>query len=679
MKLNTKTQTYSMGIGTEEFLTIVYGENPPGDLVLWTRQNKDSIWNSANDRKTIAATAKRLSRTKDVYFSIGLQDRRAAEAEWRRRNPDHQGPINTRGYASTVIAIPGVWIDIDIKGPAHTASNLPPTLEDALALLEEFPLQPTLIVDTGHGVHAYWLFKELFAINNEADRDRAQALVQRFQEFIGSMAEKRGWKVDSTADLARVLRLPGTFNRKTELVVPVRVIEYHEGNRYDPADLERHLPHKPGGNNPGSQVGAREGVDEPGFPPAQIEPIVEGCAWMRHCRDDAELLPEPEWYAMLSILGRCENGEQLAHEWSRPYPDYSPEETQNKLKHALEAAGPRSCLNIQSIGGERYCRECPNRGKITSPIVLGTAFSKKGNSQSHKSSDEQESRQRTGRESQANRLVELVLEKGIQLFHNDVQEPYARVPVKDHWEILPTKGKSFKGWASSIFWKNERQALSTEALNSALSVIEAMASFEGPKYELYNRVASYDGALWYDLADERWRAVRIDADGWRIIENPPILFRRYSHQQPQVEPIAGGDVKILLDFVNLTDEDQRMLLLVYLVTSFVPDIPHPAPVVYGPQGSAKTTFLRTLKRLIDPSKLEVFSLPKDIESLIQILAHHWVAYFDNLTDVPGWVSDVLCRAVTGCWYRGRLSANFRDRMSLLGLNGGNATDEFGKG
>ena len=108
------------------------------------------------------------------------------------------------------------------------------------------------------------------------------------------------------------------------------------------------------------------------FPPADIEPIVEGCAWMRHCQDDAETLPEPEWYAMLSVLGRCEDGEELAHEWSRPYPGYNPAETDKKLRHALEDAGPVTCQRVWDLTGGVYCRDCEWWQIVGSPITIGT-------------------------------------------------------------------------------------------------------------------------------------------------------------------------------------------------------------------------------------------------------------------------------------------------------------------
>ena len=102
---------------------------------------------------------------------------------------------------------------------------------------------------------------------------------------------------------------------------------------------------------------------------ATIDPIVKGCKWLQHCYDDREKLPEPEWYAMLSILARCENGENLAHEWSKDYPKYSHRETQDKLEHALKSAGPYTCRYIRENLNDEYCPGC--KSNVTSPVVLG--------------------------------------------------------------------------------------------------------------------------------------------------------------------------------------------------------------------------------------------------------------------------------------------------------------------
>ncbi|MGA7410604.1 MAG: hypothetical protein WBW33_08960, partial [Bryobacteraceae bacterium] len=108
------------------------------------------------------------------------------------------------------------------------------------------------------------------------------------------------------------------------------------------------------------------------LPPAELPPILDGCAWMRHCRDDAATLSEPEWYRELSVAGRCKDGTRLAHDLSRPHPKYTAAETEEKLRQAMGAAGPATCKFIENeLGQGRHCGRCKHRGKIASPIVLG--------------------------------------------------------------------------------------------------------------------------------------------------------------------------------------------------------------------------------------------------------------------------------------------------------------------
>lgn len=114
------------------------------------------------------------------------------------------------------------------------------------------------------------------------------------------------------------------------------------------------------------------------FPLADIGKILAGCAWMRHCSDDAAQLGEPEWYAQLSILGRCQNGDALAHDLSSPHSGYSASATAAKLKHAIYDAGPATCARVRhSLGGAKYCDACEHAGKLKSPVVLGIRSAKR--------------------------------------------------------------------------------------------------------------------------------------------------------------------------------------------------------------------------------------------------------------------------------------------------------------
>jgi len=279
-------------------------------------------------------------------------------------------------------------------------------------------------------------------------------------------------------------------------------------------------------------------------------------------------------------------------------------------------------------------------------------------------------------ESQADRLVALVTTEGVELFHDDLGDGFARVPVREHREVWRCRSKDFRRWLARRFWESEQKAPNPDALNAALNVIEAKARFDGEERRLHNRVAFYENAIWYDLADRDWRAVRVTGDGWEIVAGPPILFRRYSHQRPQPEPVRGGDLHDLLRFVNLRDPLQGLLLQVYVVCCFIPDIPHPVPVLHGSQGSAKTTLFRMLRGLIDPSATPTLSFPRDATELVQQLSHHWAPFYDNISSLPDWTSDLLCRAVTGEGFSKReLYSDDEDIIyqfrRCIGLNGVN--------
>ena len=232
------------------------------------------------------------------------------------------------------------------------------------------------------------------------------------------------------------------------------------------------------------------------------------------------------------------------------------------------------------------------------------------------------------------------------LFHDPQGTPFARVHVSDHLETWSLGSKSFKRWLQHQYFRQHGSAPGKDGVGNALGVLEGLAVFEGPEHALSVRVARHEDAIWYDLGDDQWRAVRIDARGWEIMDSPPPIFRRYAHQQAQVVPVPGGDLIRLFDFLNVHPAS-RTLLASWLVVAFVPDVPHPVPDFHGEKGAGKTIGQRVLRRLIDPSHVETLSFAGDVREVVQQLAHHYCPLYDNLDGLPVWLSDLLCRAVTG--------------------------------
>jgi len=280
------------------------------------------------------------------------------------------------------------------------------------------------------------------------------------------------------------------------------------------------------------------------------------------------------------------------------------------------------------------------------------------------------------KKTQADLLIQLGLKEVDTFFADQRGVAFAKFKVDDHFEVWPIRGAVFKSWLCGLYFKATGKGANTDALRSALNTLESKALFGGLKCEIFNRVAQYDDAIFYDLSNEKWQVVKITKNGWDIIDNPPLLFKRYRHQKSQVLPSKNGNIKLLLPFLNLQSDDDKILFLVWLVSCFVPQIPHPIPVLYGPQGSAKSTLFKLAKAIIDPSIMPFLGMPKDLNELIQRLDHHWFVPFDNLTGLSDWQSDTLSRAITGEGYCKRqlytddedIIFSYRRCVGLNGIN-----------
>ena len=246
-------------------------------------------------------------------------------------------------------------------------------------------------------------------------------------------------------------------------------------------------------------------------------------------------------------------------------------------------------------------------------------------------------------------LVELVLGRlgdEVDLWHDQFSEPWASISVDGHWEHWPLTSKRLKRWLARLFFEQEATAPGSQALSDALTVVAGYALFEGDVNVVFTRIAGDDRVIYIDLADNQWRAIQIDASGWMVVENPPVRFRRTAGMLPLPDPQRGGNLDLLWEYMNVDDED-RLLILAWLVQAFRPNGPYPILPVYGEQGSAKTTTARMLRRLIDPNVSPARSEPREEEDLMIAASNGWIVVTDNVSRIPVWLSDAYCRLATG--------------------------------
>lgn len=291
--------------------------------------------------------------------------------------------------------------------------------------------------------------------------------------------------------------------------------------------------------------------------------------------------------------------------------------------------------------------------------------------------DEEESTEggtKQEKESMASRLVRLVQSSGAELFHDDRGEPYAALPTEGGRRIVSLKSRELARWVLRLGWHDMKRAAGKETIASAIGVLEGIACYESREYPLHVRVASFEDAIWIDMDGSS--AIRVTGSNWKVVEAPPILFRSFSHQRPLPMPTPNGSIWRVTEFLNLKDEATKLLIVCYLIAALVPDIPIAALVVHGVQGSAKTTLLKIVKALLDPSAVEVRGGVRDQSEFALAAFQNRALFFDNLTSMPDWLSDALCRTVTGeGWSKRTLYTDddstvfeYRRAIGLSGIN-----------
>jgi len=351
-------------------LRLVAGSASSGYLAIsWKAQSPDAKMRTeyfaVADIEAAADLAMQLAPEAHVYVNSGLL-----------------GSIPTSGRGSnadvTFSAISTLDYDVGDEGHKQALSR-PDSKDDVHGFLEELP-GPTAIMDSGNGLLVIWTLDTPFQIESEEDRREAAQLQKDFQAYVRHHAKNKfGWELDKTSDLARLVRVGGTQNHKSDPAKPVAFwpdSKFHAGPPLSQAQMRaaaasispraalRRAPVR------GFHADAAETETSQGRQPV-LESIVAGCAFMDHWEANAAVLTEPEWKAGIDIAVPCIGSRRQIHKISSAYPGYSKEETDAKVDRALEGPPPRTCENIASEVGFDGCDTCLYRGQFASPIGLG--------------------------------------------------------------------------------------------------------------------------------------------------------------------------------------------------------------------------------------------------------------------------------------------------------------------
>jgi hypothetical protein len=190
------------------------------------------------------------------------------------------------------------------------------------------------------------------------------------------------------------------------------------------------------------------------------------------------------------------------------------------------------------------------------------------------------------------------------------------------------------------------RAASRDAVAGTVAVAQAMAAGKRPA-QPHLRIAPHGGAIYLDPGWRSGSAVELRPGGWRVVGRPPVLFARTRLSLDLPEPVPGtGSIDGCRELFNIPGKDAWALFVACRVASLMPGITHPVELVTGAPGSTKTTVTRLMSNWVDPSSVMI-PVPRDGRTWAAVAASRYVLPVDNVSSIPVWWSDLLCKAASG--------------------------------
>ena len=307
-------------LALEYFFRALYGRTEQGFVEIrpfrpgGVPEHRRRLFLPVEDNAALARSVLSLGRRLHVYFGVCTRTQKGKDLK--------------RGTSQYLRAFPAMWADLDAKSFGN--------LKAARRALDRFPISPSILVFTGHGFHAYWLLEESVLIGT-TDQVILQCALRALQtQILGG---------DDVSDLARILRAPWTYNTKDPLRPIKTKVVWLQEVRYRLDEMLDLIPW-PDALQPDFSIAG--GLSEESY--AGLSRVMDS-DFIAYCRDHAESLQEPLWYAMITNLIGFRGGRDAIHELSRPHPHYSFAGTERKIAHALrDAPGPHSYHYIASHG-----------------------------------------------------------------------------------------------------------------------------------------------------------------------------------------------------------------------------------------------------------------------------------------------------------------------------------------
>ena len=287
-------------------------------------------------------------------------------------------PSSGRGKIVDTHAFSVIGMDIDIADPNKPNKSLPADIDEAVAALEALQLPPSIYVNSGSGLHAYWVLEEDLIVADESDLKHARDFVANF--YRGVVSNLPQYNFDHTQDLARSFRMPGSTNLKDPAnPKAVSVRELHVERIYSHDEII----------DASISVATKEravkiaNVDvHDSNVHVDLDLMAAGCGWVRDALGHGDIATYETWWGMASLLSNVDDGLEIFQDWSKTHPDYDLEETEVKFEQVDTEKSRRTCAGLSQHptspvagalvdGVNKQCTQCVFREGIKSPVELG--------------------------------------------------------------------------------------------------------------------------------------------------------------------------------------------------------------------------------------------------------------------------------------------------------------------
>lgn len=291
------------------------------------------------------------------------------------------------------------------------------------------------------------------------------------------------------------------------------------------------------------------------------------------------------------------------------------------------------------------------------------------------------------KESTKENVLDLIWDEyieGHEYFLTQNNEVCVKMPIGgdvEGYNYILVNSEEFKDQIKNRAYRERKYRLKNDSLRQLIEMIEVKARIDNMRILSFVRIGKTEEDFYYDLGGNG--KVRIGENGYEVVNDANICFIKKATALDQCKPIENKDIDVwdLKPFINVKTDEAFILFLVNLISHFVPNIPHQILILNGNQGSSKSTVSRIIKKIIDPSTVDIYSFPTNKEDLVLHLNSAYLVIYDNLGRIKPEFNDILCQVATGGKFLKRKLFTDSDLVTFslkkgLVLNGINlATDQ----